>query len=319
MKTILQIDERAVDAVRALDPLDHPGTRADAGLGTEAALAVVLARADSDAALASGLARSGGPTALRPRLVPAGGRRALGIGGVAVAAAAAAFVVANLASSGDGGVAPAQAETLVAKARAALVDPAGPGSIQKVVATARKGDGPAFRSETWTELDAPYNSRTVTTTAAGAAIEFGQTDGHDEFVDPATGTLYRETEPFAAQEAGGSPALAGAAEFLARPGLEVDRDASLEGTPAIKASKVNGDGSVSSYWFAKSTYEPLRFTNGEPGAAPQFVDDYQQVATQSGPAATPSDASVAAHNGLAKAVDLPNAAFVAREEAALGG
>jgi hypothetical protein len=318
MKNILKFDPEAVAVVRGIDPLDRARIDADAGMDVDAAFAAVLARLESDAALATDLARIAGTPSSAP--VPRRrGRRALSVGAVALGAAAAAFVVTNVASSGDGGVAPAQAKVLVARAQRALAGAAAPGTVQMVVSTSRKGDGPSFRAETWTELDAPFNSRTVSATAAGAPIEFGQTNGQDEFFDPSTGTLYRETEPFPAQEAGGSPALAGAAEFLARPGLSVDRDATLDGTPAIEASRKDADGSLSRYWFSKATYAPLRFADAAPGAGPGFVDTFERVDSLRGSDVSPADVSVAAHHAGAAVVELPNAAYVAKEEEALGG
>jgi hypothetical protein len=327
MKNLIDADPRTIALVRKVDPLDDPRVAADAGLDADAALAALLARAESDAALAASLARSndaadGSRGRPRPR------RRAVQLGTLAAGVAVAAVVAANVGSSGDGGVSkalegsgigvsPARAEVLVTRARQALATAPAPGSVQRVVATSQKDGGPVVQSTTWTELGSPFDSRTVYSEAGGPDGESGQTNGQDEFFDPSTNTVYRETEPFPQQEAGQSPALSSALQFLRTPGLTVDREATLDGTAAIEATRREGDGSVSAYWFSKDTYEPLKFTNTDPTTGQGFVETYA-VETLAGAAASGAPDSVSAEHPSATVAELPNARFVAKEVQVLG-
>jgi hypothetical protein len=113
----------------------------------------------------------------------------------------------------SGGIAANADRSLLARARYVLTSAPFPGAIQQVTETAGKTyvngpNDPLTRSETWTELAKPYDSRTVSVPAG--QFEEGQTNGQDEFYDPASNTIYRETNPNPQQQAGGDPALASA-------------------------------------------------------------------------------------------------------------
>ena len=113
MNTRLDTDRELLDLVGRADPMLDPRVQAEAGVDAESALRL----------LAPELDRLPAPRRARRRR-----RTALRIAVLTGAVAAAAFVVANVASTGNGSaVSPAQAKTMIRRARAALVLP--PGAI----------------------------------------------------------------------------------------------------------------------------------------------------------------------------------------------
>jgi hypothetical protein len=126
MNTRLDTDPELLDLVRRADPMRDPRVQANAGLDTESALRL----------LAPELDRPAPRRALRRR------RTALRTAVLAGAVAAAVFVVANVASTGNGSaVSPAQAQAILRHVRDALAWPPHAVYEEESVTTNTRRDG----------------------------------------------------------------------------------------------------------------------------------------------------------------------------------
>src|ERR1700743_3610681 len=151
MNTGLDPDHELLDLVRRADPMRDP--QADAGRDTESAWRLLAAELDALPA-----ARRGPPGRRR--------RSAMRIAVLAGAAAAATFVVANVASTGSGSaVSPAQAKTMIRHALGALVYPPNAIVEEDYVRTDTAADRSITTSEVhnWLSTSPPYSGRQLIT------------------------------------------------------------------------------------------------------------------------------------------------------------
>jgi hypothetical protein len=244
MNTRLDTDPELLDVVRRADPMLDPRVQADAGLDTESALRLLAPELD------------------RPPAPRRGRRRpALRIAVLAGAVAAVAFVVANVASTGDGSaVSSAQAKTIIRRARAALVLPPGAILEEDAVSTVTARDGATSTSEfhEWVGTSPPYDNRQIIIRNGKPQWEQAFVNGRLDLYDPATNTVYLAPASAPSQvpdDPNSNSALAEIRYLLAQPNVTVNPNAVLDGAPAIEFTF---DGGRFSYWVSPSDYLPLQ-------------------------------------------------------------
>jgi hypothetical protein len=252
MSTRLDTDPELLDLVRYADPMLDPRVRADAGLDTESALRLLAHELDRP------------PSPRRRR------RTALRTAALAGAVAAAAFVVANVASTGNGSaVSPAQAKTMIRHARAALAAallyPPAAVVEEDTVDTDTAPDGSTNTSEAhqWWTTSPPYENREIIVQNGKVQWEQTTVNGRLELYDPATNTVY--VPPASApQQAGGddpnvTTALAGVHYLLGQHSaigrVTVNPNAVFDGATAIEFTF---DGGRFRYWASPGDYRPLQ-------------------------------------------------------------
>lgn len=247
MNTQLDTDPGLLDLVRRADPMRDSRVQADAGLDTESALRLLMAQLDAPV-----------PRHARRRRRR---RTALRIAVLVGAVAAAAFVVANVASTGnDSAVAPAQAKTLIRRARAALVFPSGAILEEDAVSTNTAQDGTSNTSEfhEWLSTSPPYDNRQ--TIIQNGKVQWDQAfvNSRLDLYDPGTDTVYLAPSRAPNQvpdDPNSNSALAEVRYLLGQPNVTVNPNAVLDGAPAIEFTF---DGGRFSYWASPGDYLPLQ-------------------------------------------------------------
>ena len=285
MNTRLDTDRELLDLVARADPMLDPRVQAEAGVDTESALRL----------LAPELGR---PPAPRRR-----GRTALRVAVLAGAVAAAAFVVANVASTGNGSaVSPAQAKTMIRRARAALVLPPGAILEEDSVTNVTARDGATSTSEfhDWLSTSPPYDNRQIIVQNRNLQWEQATINGRLDLYDPATNTVYLAPGVAPNQvpdDPNSSSALAEVHYLLGQPSVTVNPNAVLDGAPAIEFTF---DGGRFSYWASPSNYQPLqsedRHDSLPDGQAGVGIVRYPIERVLTGASASPSLLSLQAQN-----------------------
>ena len=235
-------------------------------------------------------------------------RRPLSLGLAAVAAAAGAFAIVNLESSGSHGpVAEASAgQLIVGKARAALS--AAPGRAVSYTITDDAGDVWQDAQDSATPRDW-VDSETVQ--GAPPIVVDGVEHGAREFYDPATDTIYRDgdtSDSFAMLD---GPQLMKAIEGQGQ--TTVDTNAMFDGRPATTVTVTHPGGEVVELWVDPSQGDrPLQTTDTAPGGATdtQTWSNYQTVTAG---ASTPDPALLSSRFPSARVVTLDSSAFSAQE------
>ncbi len=245
MNPRLDTDPELLELVRRADPMLDPRVKGDAGLDTDSALRLLAPQLDRP------------PTLRRARRRR---RTALRIALLAGAVAAAVFVVANVASTGNGSaVSPAQAK-MVRRARAALVLPSGAIYEEDAVTTVTARDGATSTSEAheWLSTSPPYDNRLIMIQNGKVQWEQAFVNGRLDLYDPASKTVYLAPE-VAPDQVPDNPtwnsALAEVQYLLGQPNVTVNPNAVLDGAPAIEFIF---DGGRFSYWASPSNYQPLQ-------------------------------------------------------------
>jgi hypothetical protein len=255
MNTRLDTDPELLDLVRSADPMLDPRVRADAGLDTESALRRLAPQLDRPP-----VPRRTGPG----RTTRRSGRRrhsALRIAVLVAVVAGAAFVVANVASTGHGSaVSPAQAKTLIRHARAALVLPSGAILEEDAVTTLTARDGSTSTSEVheWLSTNPPFDNRIITSQNGKVRWEQAFASGRLDLYDPATNTVYLAPAALPNQvpdDPSWNSALAEVRYLLGQRSVTVNPDAMLDGAPAIEFTFDRGR---FSYWASPGDYQPLQ-------------------------------------------------------------
>ena len=246
MNTRLDTDREVLDLVGRADPMLDPRVQAEAGVDAESALRL----------LAPELDRLPAPRRARRRR-----RTALRIVVLTGAVAAAAFVVANVASTGNGSaVSPAQAKTMIRRARAALVLPPGAILEEDAVTAVTAAGGATSTSEfhEWLSTSPPYDNRQIIIQNRNLQWEQATINGRLDLYDPATDTVYLAPAS-APHQVPDNPnwnsALAEVQYLLGQPSVTVNPNAMLDGAPAIEFTS---DGGRFSYWASPSDYGPLQ-------------------------------------------------------------
>lgn len=294
MNARLDTDPELLDLIRRTDPMLDPRAQTDAGLDTEAALRRLTAELDRPAARRR--------SRYRPRLVL---RTAVLAGGFAVAA----FVIANVTSTGNGsGVSTAQARTIIRHARAALRFPADAIIEEDIVSTVTATDGSATNtSEThqWLSSSPPYDNRQISIENGKVQWELSTVNHRLQVYDPATNTVY--AAPTAAEidlvddDPNATTALAEVRYLLGQHSaighVTVNPNAMLNGAPAIEFTSDDGR---FSYWASPADYRPLqsidrqdRLPRGQPAVG---IDRYPIERPLTGAAASPSLLSLQAQH-----------------------
>jgi hypothetical protein len=254
MKTQADTDLEMLELIRSIDPMLDPRVQADAGLDTEAALRV----------LAPQLHRPAPPRRIRRRH-----RAVLRLALLAASAGTAAFVVANVVSSGtDFAVPTAQAKMMIVRARAALVDLPAAILEEDVVTTVTAADGTTstLDAHQWISTSPPYDSRQILT-QDGVQYENWTVNGRPDLYDPATNTVY--VAPANVLAPGGNLTLTTARAEIryliagyacpdcsGHTNVVVNPSATVNGNPAIEFTFLGGQ---YSYWASPSDYRPLQF------------------------------------------------------------
>jgi hypothetical protein len=247
------IDPELLDLVRAADPMLDPRVHASAGLDTESALRLL------------------GPELDRPPAPRRPGRRrrsALRTAVLAVAIAATVFVLANVASTGNGtAVSPAQAQTILRHVRAALVFPPHAIYEEETVKTVTARDGATHTSgwHEWLSTSPPYNNRSIQFANGKILWEQAFVNGRVDLYDPATNAVYLAPGVTDKNVAGctrcssdtpqSNSALSEVQDLLKQPNVTISPHAVLDGRPAIEFTD---DGGRFSYWASPRTYRPLQ-------------------------------------------------------------
>lgn len=251
MNTQLEIDPELLDLVHRADPMRDARVRADAGLDTESTLRL----------LAPKLAQPPSPRRVRRHRLP-WLRTAVLVGVVA----AAVFVAANVASTGDGSaVSAAQAKTMIRHARSALLFPSGAILEEDSVSTLTLPDGSSstFEAHQWLSTGPPYDNRQIIIRNGKVQWEQATVNGRLDLYDPATNTVYLAPAS-APQQVPDDPNvtsyLAEVRYLLGRPGVTVDPNAQLDGAAAIEFTF---DGGRFRYWVSPRDYQPLQSEDRE--------------------------------------------------------
>jgi hypothetical protein len=295
MSTRLNTDPELLDLVRRADPMLDPRVQTNAGLDTESALRL----------LAPELDRPPAPRHARRRR-----RTALRIAVLAGAVAAAVFVVANVTSTENGStVSPAQAQTILRHVRAALVFPPHAIYEEETVGTVTARDSATHSSgwHEWLSTSPPYNNRIIEIANGKVQWEQAFVNGRLDLYDPTTNTVY--LAPGVASNgvygckrcSGDTPqstsALSEVQYLLSQPKVKINRNAVLDGKPAIELTFDRGR---FSYWISPSTYQPLQSVDrGDSlpdGQAGVGIDRYPIVRVLTGSAASPSLLSLQAQH-----------------------
>lgn len=255
MTTRSDIDSELLDLVRAVDPMRDPQVQASAGLDTESALRLLAPRLDHPPA--SRRARGRRRTLLRTAVL-----------GTAIAAVV--FVVANVASTGNGpAVSQAEAQTILRHIRDDLKWPPHAIYEQETVGTVTARDGATFTSESheWISTSPPYNMRTIEIWNGKVAWEQAFVSGRRDLYDPRANTVYLEpgvAPGVSTDQPQWNSALSEVQSLLSGkpqcrgceyPNVTINTHATLDGKPAIELTFVHGR---FSYWISPRTYQPLQ-------------------------------------------------------------
>jgi hypothetical protein len=252
MNTRLDSDPELLALVRRADPMRDRRVQANAGLDTESALRLLTPELDRPSA---------------PRRARRRRRSALRVAVLAGAVAAAVFVVANVASTGNGSaVSPAQAQTILRHVRAALLFPPHAIYEEETVNTGTARDGATHTSgwHEWLSTSPPYNTRSIQFANGKVLWEQAFVNGRPDLYDPATNTIYlapgAASAPVGCKRCSGdSPqstsALSEVQDLLTQSKVTINRNAVLDGKPAIELTSDRGR---FSYWISPSTYQPLQ-------------------------------------------------------------
>jgi hypothetical protein len=252
MNTRLDTDPELLELVRRADPMRDTRVQANAGLDTETALRLLAPELD------------------RPVPRRAGRRRRTAVRAAALAGVVAAtvFVVANVASTGNGsGVSPAQAQTILRHVRDALAWPPHAIYEEDSVSTNTERDGAMHTVEyhEWLSTSPPYNSRLMVIVNGKALWEQAFVNGLRDLYDPTTNTIY--LAPGVASKgvvgckrcSGDQPqsnsSLSEVQDLLNQPNVTINPNAMLNGKPSIELTFDRGR---FSYWISPSTYQPLQ-------------------------------------------------------------
>jgi hypothetical protein len=271
-----------------------PRVQTNAGLDTESALRL----------LALELARP--PARRRARR-----RSAVRIVVLAGVVAAAVFVVANIASTGDGSaVSPAQAQIL-RHVRDALVWPPHAIYEEQDIGTTTARDGARFATEDheWIGTRPPYNMRLIRSWNGKVQWEQAFVNGRLDLYDPRTNTVYLAPGVAANQvtdEPQWNSALSEVASLLSgqpqslgneEGNVTINSHAVLDGKPAIELTFDRGR---FSYWISPRTYQPLqvvdrwdRLPDGQGGVG---IGRYPIARVLTGSAASPKLLSLQAQH-----------------------
>jgi hypothetical protein len=251
MNTGLDTDPELLDLVRRADPMRDPRVQANAGLDTESALRRLAPELDRPA----------------PRWAPRRRRMAVRTAVLAVAVTATVFVVANVASTGNGsGISRAQAQIL-RHVRDALAWP--PHAIYEEetvkTVTARDGATHTSGSHEWLSTSPPYNSRSIQFANGKVLWEQAFLNGQQDLYDSTTDTIYLEPGDASIGVVGctrcssdmpqWNSALSEVQDLLKQPNVAINSKAVLNGKPAIKLTFDHGR---FSYWISPHTYQPLQ-------------------------------------------------------------
>jgi hypothetical protein len=288
MNTRPDTDPELLDLVRAVDPMLDPRVQANAGLDTESALRRLAPELDRPPA---------------SRRADRRRRSALRTVVLAVAVAAAVFVVANVASTGNNSaVSPARAQTILRHVRAALVFPPHAIYEEKSISTTTARDGARFTQENheWLSTSSPYNNRLIRGWNGKVQWEQAFVNRRLDLYDPRTNTVYL-APGVATNQTSDTPqstsALSEALYLLKQPNVTINPNAVLDGKPAIE---LTDDGGRFSYWVSPSTYQPLqsedrqdRLPDGQGGVG---IDRYPIVRVLTGSAASPKLLSLQAQH-----------------------
>jgi hypothetical protein len=252
MNARLDIDPELLELVRCADPMRDPRAPANAGLDTESALRLLAPELDRQA----------------PRRAHRRRRTAVRTAVLAGAVAATVFVVANVASTGNGsGVSPAQAQTILRHVRDALAWP--PHAIYEedsvTTNTERDGATHAVEYHEWLSTSPPYNNRLIVIVNGKVLWEQAFVNGRRDLYDPTTNTVYLAPgvaskdvvgcERCSSDTPQSNSALSEVQELLNQPNVTINPKAVLNGKPAIELTFDRGR---FSYWISPSTYQPLQ-------------------------------------------------------------
>ncbi|MFZ1994709.1 MAG: hypothetical protein WAU75_11420, partial [Solirubrobacteraceae bacterium] len=180
---------------------------------------------------------------------------------LAGAVAAAVFVVANLASTGNGSaVSPAQARTILRHVHDALVWPPHAIYEEETVGAVTARDGARFATEDheWLSTSPPYNMRLIRSWNGKVQWEQAFVNGRLDLYDPRTKTVYLAPGVAPGQvtdEPQWNSALSEIQYLLRQTHVTINPDAVLGGKPAIELTFVGGR---FSYWISPSNYQPLQ-------------------------------------------------------------
>jgi hypothetical protein len=251
MNTGLDTDSHLLDLVRRVDPMRDPRVQANAGLDTESALRLLAPELDRPA----------------PRRAPHWRRPALRLAVLAGVVAAAVFVVANVASTGNGsGVSPAQAQIL-RHVRDALTWPPHAIYEEESVTTNTERDGATHSSgwHEWLSTSPPYNNRSIQFADGKMLWEQAFVNGRLDLYDPNANTIYVAPGVTDKHVVGcmrcssdtpqSNSALSEVEDLLNQPNVTINRHAVLNGKPAIE---LTFDHARFSYWISPHTYQPLQ-------------------------------------------------------------
>jgi hypothetical protein len=287
MNTRLATDPELLDLVRRADPMRDPRVQASAGLDTESALRLLALELDR-------------PPAPRRRSAL---RTAVLVGAVA----AAVFVVANIASTGNrSAVSPALAQTILRHVRDALAWPPHAIYEEEDTGTVTARDGARFTSASheWLSTRPPYNMRLIRSWNGKVQWEQEFINHRLDLYDPRTNTVYlgpavaKGPGPCTPRSRTGcqtfdqpqwNSALSEVQYLLNQPNVTVNPHAMLDGKPAIK---LTSDGGRFSYWISPGSYQPLQsvdhqdsLPDGQRGVG---IDRYPVARVLTGSAASPS-------------------------------
>jgi hypothetical protein len=245
------IDPELLDLVRRADPMRDRRVQANPGLDAESALRRLAAELDRPA----------------PRRAPRRRRTALRTAVLAGAVAATVFVVANVASTGNGSaVPPAQAQILT-HIRDALAWPPHAVYEEDSVTTNTRRDGATHTVEyhEWLSTRPPYNNRLIVIVNGKVLWEQAFVNGQLDLYDPTTNTIYLAPGVAKNDVAGctrcssdtpqSNSALSEVQDLLNQPNVTINRNVVLNGKPAIELTSDRGR---FSYWISPRTYEPLQ-------------------------------------------------------------
>jgi hypothetical protein len=180
---------------------------------------------------------------------------------LAGALAAAGFVLANVVSTGHGSaVSAAQAKTMIKRARAALLYPAGAILEEDAMTTLTAPDGTTSTSEAhqWLSTSPPYDNRLIMIQNGKVQWEQEIANGRLNLYDPATNTVYLAPAAQPNQvpdDPSQNSTLAEIRYLLGAPGVTINPDAMLDGAPAIEFTF---DGGRFSYRTSPNDYQPLQ-------------------------------------------------------------
>jgi hypothetical protein len=247
MNTGLDTDSELFDRVRRADPMRDPRVHANAGLDTESALRRLAPELD--------------------RPAPRRRRTAVRTAVLAVAIAATVFVVANVASTGNGsGISPAQAQIL-RHVRDALAWPPHAIYEEETVKTVTARDGVTHTSgwHEWLSTSPPYNNRSIQFADGKVLWEQAFLNGQQDLYDSRTDTIYLQPGDTSigvvrctrcsADTPQSNSALSEVQDLLNQPNVAINRHVVLDGKPAIKLTSDHGR---FSYWISPHTYQPLQ-------------------------------------------------------------